>query len=47
VIDRKYLEKAQSGELEGREVRVTVGEVSTAVDLVQRVTAAAYARLPG
>jgi hypothetical protein len=46
MLDRKYLERVQSGELEGREVRVTVEEVTAAVDLVQQVTTAACGRLP-
>jgi len=37
VVDRKYLEKASSGELEGREVRVTAQDVSYAIDLTARV----------
>ena len=44
VLDRKYLDKARSGELEGREVRVTAGEIQQAVDVVARVVAAAYVR---
>ena len=44
VLDRKYLDKARSGELEGREVRVTAREIEEAVDLVSRVVVAAYER---
>jgi len=36
IIDRKYLEKVRSDELEGRDVRVSVDEVCTAIDLSMR-----------
>jgi len=45
VVDRKYLERAASGELQGREIRVTVDEVSQAVDLCLKVICSAYTRV--
>jgi hypothetical protein len=33
VVDRKYLDKVRSGELEGREVRVTVKEIEKAMSI--------------
>ena len=36
VIDRKYLERVRSGELEGREVRITPWEVEQAIELAGR-----------
>lgn len=44
VLDRKYLAKARSGELEGREVRVTASEVEAAITLISRSVATAYTR---
>jgi len=37
VVDRKYLERARLGELEGREVRVAAEEVANAIELCLRV----------
>lgn len=37
IVDRKYLEKVASGELEGRDVRVSVEEVSQAIELCLKV----------
>ncbi|MGA2622539.1 MAG: hypothetical protein ABSF91_01675 [Bacteroidota bacterium] len=37
IIDRKYLEKVASGELEGRDVRVSIEEISQAIDLCLKV----------
>lgn len=37
IVDRKYLEKVASGELEGRDVRVSVEEVSQAIELSLKV----------
>lgn len=44
VVDRNYLRRAQSGELEGREVRVTTEEVREAVDIAEAVLRGAYTR---
>jgi hypothetical protein len=44
VLDRKYLDKVRSGELEGREVRVTAHEIESAVNLVASTVSAAYLR---
>lgn len=44
VVDRNYLRRAQSGELEGREVRVTTEEVREAVDIAEAVVRSAYTR---
>jgi len=37
IVDRKYLEKVASGELEGRDVRVSVEEVSQTIELCLKV----------
>jgi len=37
VVDRKYLEKVRSGELEGRDVPVTVEEIESAIKFSSRV----------
>src|SRR5574341_130020 len=42
VVDRRYLNRARSGELEGREVRVSVSEVRTAIDIALNVLGSAY-----
>lgn len=44
VVDRNYLRRAQSGELEGREVRVKTEEVREAVDVAESVLRNAYRR---
>lgn len=44
VVDRGYLRRAQSGELEGREIRVTAGEVREAVAIAEATLRSAYAR---
>ncbi len=44
VVDRKYLGKAMSGDLEGREVRVLVSEVMEAIDLCLRALQNAYSK---
>jgi hypothetical protein len=44
VIDRQYLRRAQTGELEGREIRITVEEVIAAVDVAEGVLRRAYAQ---
>jgi len=45
VVDRKYLERVQSGELEGREIRVNAEEVVQAVELSMRVLANVYSKV--
>lgn len=37
IVDRKYLEKVASGELEGRDIRVSAEEVSQIIDLCLKV----------
>jgi hypothetical protein len=37
IIDRKYLERVRSGELEGREVRITPREVEQAIEFCRKV----------
>lgn len=43
VVDRHYLRRAQTGELEGREVRVTAAEVTAAMEIAESVIRSAYA----
>ncbi len=45
MVDRKYLEKARSGEPEGRDVRVGEEEVSRAIDFSIKVLAGFHSRL--
>lgn len=45
VVDRKYLERVESGELHGREVRVSVAEVEAAIDATSAVLTNLYRRL--
>ncbi len=45
IVDRKYLERARSGELEGREVRIGVPEVSLAIEISLRVLQTVYRRV--
>jgi hypothetical protein len=45
IVDRAYLRRAQSGDLEGREIRVTAVEVLESVDIVETVIRGAYQRL--
>lgn len=42
IVDRKYIRKVASGELVGREVRVSASEVIAAIEVVERVLAGAY-----
>lgn len=44
IIDRKYLQRIRSGELEGREVRVSVDELQRAISVVNKVLASVYNR---
>jgi len=43
VVDRKYLERVQSGELEGREIRVSAEEVTQAAEFSLRVISNVHA----
>jgi hypothetical protein len=45
IVDRKYLQKACSGELEGRDVRVTVQEVESAIMVSLQVLETFHSRL--
>jgi hypothetical protein len=47
VVDRKYLERAQSGDRHGRELRITTSEVEAMLGHVLNALAAVYARLFG
>lgn len=47
VVDRKYLERAAAGHLQGREVRVSAEEVDSAIGFIERVIASAYAKVNG
>ena len=47
ILDRKYLERVESGELYGREVRVSVAEVETAISATSTVLTELYRRLFG
>lgn len=42
LVDRKYLRRAESEELEGRDVRVTAADVGRAIDLTVKVVGDAY-----
>ena len=45
IVDRKYLERMQTGELHGRDVRVSVSEVEAAIDTVSSVLVNVYRRV--
>lgn len=45
IVDRKYLEKVASGELEGRDVRVSPEEVSRSIDLCLKVLNEFYSKV--
>jgi len=45
VMDRKYLERVQSREREGREIRITAPEIATTLDNVQAAVTAIHAQL--
>lgn len=45
IVDRKYIERVQSAEREGREVRVTVAEISRAIELSVEVLSVLHGRL--
>jgi len=42
LVDRRYLRKVRSGELQGRDVRVTADDVSRAIELTTRVLGNVY-----
>jgi hypothetical protein len=44
VVDRKYLERVESGKLHGREVRVSVAEVEAAIESTATVLTTVYRR---
>lgn len=43
VVDRRYLEKVQRGEQEGREIRITIPEITTLLDDVSEAVRTIYA----
>lgn len=45
VVDRKYLERIRSGELAGREVRVTADEMRQAIDQIESLLTDVYRQL--
>ncbi len=45
LVDRKYLRRAESDELEGRDVRVTAADVGRAIDLTIKVVSGAHREL--
>ena len=45
IVDRKYIERVQSAEREGREVRVTVAEISQAIAISVDALGALHSRL--
>ena len=45
IVDRKYLERVASGELEGRDVHVSVEEVSQAIELCIKVLSDFYLKV--
>lgn len=45
VVDRKYLLRAQSGELEGREIRIEASELSAAIDQMEALLTDAWHQL--
>jgi hypothetical protein len=47
VIDRKYIEKAQTGELEGREIRVTAAEIAQTIEFASKILAGSHSQLFG
>jgi hypothetical protein len=44
VVDRKYLARARSGELQGREIRVSSQEVFDVIEIARSVISSAYKR---
>jgi hypothetical protein len=47
IVDRKYLARVESGELHGREIRVSVTEVEAAIEATSTVLTTLYRRLFG
>jgi ribosomal protein L37AE/L43A len=47
IVDRKYLERMRTGELHGRDVRVSVGEVELAIDTASSILINMYRRICG
>jgi hypothetical protein len=45
IVDRKYLEKAQSGELEGRDIPVSIEEIENAIAFSTQVLGRLYSEL--
>jgi predicted nucleic acid-binding Zn-ribbon protein len=45
IVDRKYLDRVRSGELEGREIRTSAQEVLRAIEISNSVIRRAYERL--
>ena len=45
IVDRKYLLRAQSGELEGREIRIEESELRSAIDVIEMLLADAWQQL--
>ncbi len=47
IVDRKYLECVQTGDLQGRDVRIGVPEVERTLDIVSAVLKGVYRRIYG
>ncbi|MCK5603004.1 hypothetical protein KAR91_14065 [Candidatus Pacearchaeota archaeon] len=47
VVDRKYIERVQTGELEGREIYVTVEEIHRIIDFSSQVFRNIYIKIQG
>jgi len=45
IVDRRYLDRVRSGELEGREISANPGRIERTMKLAQRVLEQAYARV--
>jgi hypothetical protein len=45
IVDRKYLERLQSAEREGRELRIRPEDISTAIEMVLKILTFAHRRL--
>lgn len=42
VVDKKYLERVRTGEVEGREIRVTAQEVERAIQISKKIISSTY-----
>lgn len=42
IVDRKYIERVRTGELEGREIRVTADDVLKAIEIISKVISTVY-----